>query len=462
MQGITVTRSELLQLLGGQRPTSELRISMRHGLARPRGDSLQLVYPDSLDLLDRVPPVIVTDSRAFDDTLAWLSTYIGDLQPVSAFMRIVEWDSWLECTEPADVRSPTMPTESLVAALVIAEALTHWRDQVDVATMTTAVSNSTYSFARARLGVCLPSISSRMRSELPARWTAARSLLDNPTHAVTAEQIERVWTAADQGNSLYDRPKSYSPVLSEAVRQVIEGGVLHLDTIDRMVGSQISGLLKEDELRGSRERRIGVFSRCCDFCLTLSDIVRRRPETSLVLAYVASRMSVGTFEYIRAVCARLEEFPEIVLWYGLFEGLAPESRVHNAYGGVGTRLFRDVIVQRSVISRPVCDISLEELAVLVKSDGFSRSRLSRQGSLQVELLPLVESTVRVAVPKEKGSQPENQREFSWSQSGLPKQVVDALEVLRRSIAAVLGTSSGSSSVRERQRKSKANRSRKDR
>jgi hypothetical protein len=242
---------------------------------------------------------------------------------------------------------------------------------------------------------------------------------------------------------------------------VVEGGMLPLDTIDRMIGPQISGLLKEEELRGSRERRLGVFSRCCDYCLSLPESVRRKPETSLVLAYVASRMSAGTFEYVRAVCARLDDFPEIVLWYGLFEGLAPDSRVHNAYGGWGTRVFRDVIVQRNVVSRPVCDISLNELAVIVESGGFSRSRLSRQGSLQVELMPLVESTVRVSSPADNESQPGRQREFSWSQSGLPKQIMDALDSLRRSILSELGAKSASISATERQRRTKKRTSRKD-
>jgi hypothetical protein len=101
-----------------------------------------------------------------------------------------------------------------------------------------------------------------------------------------------------------------------------------------------------------------------------------------------------------------------------------DSKLRNFGFGIGRRIIRDVIQEDSILSRPRCDIALEELDVLYGGKNTIQNLHPREsGHIIVEIFPCVNSTMR----NTEGRQSELDRPKLIQQTILP-YYVDELRV----------------------------------
>jgi hypothetical protein len=95
-------------------------------------------------------------------------------------------------------------------------------------------------------------------------------------------------------------------------------------------------------------------------------------------------------EYLRLAQERATQFPGIVLWYGVFAGTTLSSGLLSEFDGFGRRLAKELSYRDAFDESPRCDLSLQELEVLVGAARVPRGwRVANPGTLTVEIEPSI-------------------------------------------------------------------------
>jgi len=144
----------------------------------------------------------------------------------------------------------------------------------------------------------------------------------------------------------------------------------------------------------SRENRVRGFDRAW---ITIAEISRTNPTlASFISGYLGSRIAPGELDHM-SVVARipLQAAPSALLWFGICSGLRSNGQILAFSGGLGRRILRDLEQASHVADRPMCDLAIAELEVLLNRDRpLTDFRPERNGSLTVELMPGVVTVVR--------------------------------------------------------------------
>jgi hypothetical protein len=146
-------------------------------------------------------------------------------------------------------------------------------------------------------------------------------------------------------------------------------------------------------MQGPREMRVTFFEDCLPW---LANGRREDPElASFLCGFLASQIGPGTLDYIFLLTPHLDQFPTAVIWYGLCSGLQRRGSLFAFSFGLGRRILREVLREEALLDSPKSDIALTELEAMTVYDSASAEfRTGAQGLLEIEIAPLVTTTVR--------------------------------------------------------------------
>jgi hypothetical protein len=191
-----------------------------------------------------------------------------------------------------------------------------------------------------------------------------------------------------------DKSEAYlSNEIYEACSQLSEDGKISEFIWDEL--TEGADELKDAffQMKGPREERVRYFKKVTTDA-TLSKI---KVETfrDFVFGYLANLLSPGTMDHLDIVATNVHRYQNSLIWYGLFAGLHRESKIMSEFNVLGRRVLRDIVKEYSILDSPTCDISLDELEVLLSSNAkpipfraFSSNRL------EVELMPCISTFLK--------------------------------------------------------------------
>jgi hypothetical protein len=173
----------------------------------------------------------------------------------------------------------------------------------------------------------------------------------------------------------------------------------------------------EPMMHGSREDRVLAFE---EFVRRSDGTSAHNPEVmSFMLGYFASRIAPGTIRHSKVLDQITLRYPTAMLWYGFCSGFG-ESRAEmtdvSPKAGPdlplsARRVIRELLRPETILGTPVCDIGYLELLALSRTGGSPLESLVRatQGSIAVELLPGVCTSLNVSLRPSDDLQAEESR-----------------------------------------------------
>ncbi len=118
------------------------------------------------------------------------------------------------------------------------------------------------------------------------------------------------------------------------------------------------------EMNGPFDGRMGVFLRAVGEIQRTS---RGGDTDSFAVGYFCNRILPGSFTHGGVLARLVEFFPSALIWYGMLSATAPGFDVRLFGRGLMAKLGRDIAQPFSFAHRPRCDLSLDELEVLMRA-----------------------------------------------------------------------------------------------
>lgn len=355
-----------------------------------------------------LPQVIVVNLESRRDFLAWISTYLPELKPLTAYTRVLSIDEFHPIAE-----SKSMPgldfLEEASIGLVLAEAATYLENkQEKKLNFSPLACAGTFSFAMARSFAISCGMGSEIDDEIVMdRWIKVRTLTKQQSLKLRPDDLAIPWRvlgaiySAESGFRFSKR--DLPDVIYSSCLSILEGSELDPSVWDRLALEFPRLREAKREMAGPREGRVVFFEQ---FLLSLSE--SRLPDSvfgSFLCGFLASQIGPGTLDYLMLLIPYLDQFPSSLLWYGLCSGLQRRASLYGFSSGVGRRVLREIIRADSVFSSPQADIAIAELEVMSAGGNQAMDfRTGAQGILTVEILPMILTTVRW--PAKQFDQPE--------------------------------------------------------
>ena len=413
-----VSRKSFLDLLQAASAPSqaELNASDRiHSLPHDT-EEIQLIWAqENLDRRSRrqttsslLPGVILVGEGKKRDFLAWAWTYLPEFRPLTAYARVLDADEYRSFSRIQS--SPSVGSfEEGCLGMIMGEAATYAESRQDKKLILTPLScASTFSHAMARI-LALSGDGDLLESDeiVCTLWIKARNLTKQRQTRLKPEELTLPWRVLLQ---IYATEEGYRRS-SRDVPEIVYDTCLSLTNQSELSPNTWNHLasyypeLREAqvEMQSTRERRVLFFEH---FLLSLSG--GRSPDpafASFLCGFLASQIGPGTLDYLSLIIPLLDRFPSALLWYGLCSGLQKRSSLYGFSGGLGRRVLREILRNETLFDSPQGDLAIAELEVVAVNDTASTEfRTGAQGGLAIEILPLVNTTVRW--PIKQAEQPE--------------------------------------------------------
>ena len=393
-------------------------------------DSLPLDPPEQNELyaiweldpfkVKSLPSMIITPSGQLIDFLAWTSTYFPSYRPLTAYIRVVDWDTANEF-RLIDNRMDLENLDEACVGIIIAEVLSSSPYNSSYMPINPLLCASTYSYCFSKAMVL--GLSEEFISEILNRLLKARKLTAQPNRAIDTDVLGLIWNIMiriysydkfDTSNlfknnidsqlskkqkSLFDRfeeENSYFKKIFDACLDIKQSGDIKEDTWNRLTNNLLDYGVINDQLGKSREKRVLFFEK-----MISGYELERITNTNIkafICAYLVSKINLGTMSHVDLLVPYMSKYASILLWYGMLSGLVPKSTLLSDYDGLGRRLIRDLLVREDIISRPHADISVDEIEVFSTSDNPIKNFLrGSSNKLEIEIAPCINTVVRWGV-----------------------------------------------------------------
>lgn len=390
---LPITRRELVELITPRRADDVAGAVEKH---RPsfdmvRSETMAAVWPARPAEFGRIPTAIVVAEGMLKDTLAWLSTYVRDLRPFTAYCRVVE-----RLTAEQFMRGPAAPSlsgmEGICSGLILGEALMHARGRASILDLPAASYSATLSHAISRSSALT---GGSFPVDVIARlWTQAREVTGQNELGVPPDAILSVWAVAlgVPGRTAKSRTL-FEPtdLLGAAWGDLKSVGKIR----DAVWSRLIDGYPHLDQMRSlievPREQRVQAI----DTALRILLSSRRGDEASrsFLAGYFTSLLGPGTLDHADFLSPAARDFPTAYLWYGLFGGVNSRGDALPVGNALARRIIRDLTIPDQLGDRPRCDVAIEELTMHGAAENLMRLT-ARAGRLDIDLLPGVTTSVR--------------------------------------------------------------------
>jgi hypothetical protein len=388
-----VTRRDVLDIFQGSF-NSQLQLDVDNAPDRDGDGSAYTMIWEGNDSNEALPSLIVIPHTEQQDFLAWAYTYLATMRPFTAFVRVVDPSMIHDVNKTHQLNLLGKFGEAFVA-LILGEALIHLEPRPDLRQLTSNACANTHGFAITRAFV----LGFDRETELISRsWSVARELTRQPKGILAPDELKAPFDvllrvandsrSADRKNSSKEMDLIYS-----ACRELASQGEILGDTWHRLTASIPGAEELLEQMSQSRENRLRAFEK-------LAQILSKQAESknsfsAFICGYIGSRIAPGELDHFN-LFARLTPFaPSSLLWFCLCAGLQSHGQTLAFVEGLGRRLLRDLEQYDTILSRPKCDVSLSELVVLLNRDkALSDFKTGSNGSLNIELIPCVTTTVR--------------------------------------------------------------------
>jgi hypothetical protein len=390
---LPVTRRELVDLITPRREGDVPGVVEEH---RPsfdivRSEMMAAVWPARPAEFGRMPTVIVVPEGMRRDTLAWLSTYVRDFRPFTAYCRVVE-----RPIAEQFLRGPSAPNllglEGICSGLILGEALTHGRGRASILDLPATSYSATLSHAISR---AFALTSGSFPVDVIVRlWTQAREITGQNGLGVSPNAIVSVWAVALGVSGHRAQPRNlFEPtdVLGAAWAELNSAGEMRDPVWQRL----IDGYPDLDRMRSlievPREQRVEAI----DVALRILLSSKRGDEErrGFLAGYFTSLLGPGTLDHADFLGPVATAFPTAYLWYGLFGGANPRGDALPVGNPLARRIIRDLTIPDRLVDRPRCDVALEELAMHGPAENLLRLT-AKAGRLDIDILPGVTTSVR--------------------------------------------------------------------
>lgn len=341
-----------------------------------------------------LPDVIICDSaESKEDFLAWVSVYINDIKPFTSYCRVInlnELTSFININkEAANSKNIT----NLFISLIICEAIT---DNYQNEKLTPLLAKSTYSYVFSQ--IALLGYHKNLTEELFNLYKRIDSTLPNFKRKSDKNDILIIWNIVSElfnNNTLYfqdhfTNKKEFLKFIFDASLEISEMNKISRKTWNSSpYNLPIIENFTIDFEQNTREFRVSIFEDIINSLLTDKSIEKN--FISFIAAYLASQISPGSLKFSQLLLPYIDFLPSILLWYGFIAGLYKNSEINNYSDGFGWRILNSLIKRNSIFETPVCDISLDELEILRRSNpSYLRNiRTENNTFINIEIAPTI-------------------------------------------------------------------------
>lgn len=366
----STNRKSLLDLIGGIDPYLALNVKSSNSIKSDfiGNEELLLIWHNKPTVISSLPEMIWVKSQKVDDFLAWTSTYLSGLQPFTAFCRVLDCDVVNEIL----LRKKTKSFEKIQGAcvgVVIGESVT-LNGNRDLNAITPTSILSTYSFAMARafaLGIVPEN-----NDTITMRWLNARKLTKQSTRVLGAEKMQDVWAVLrllGMGKLTKKNKMKYTEdilTVFDSCCELARTNSISAKTWGKLTNNIVSHVEFDTQMKGAIEKRVLWFEKCSN--AIQKEYRNKQTIGAFLCAFLVSQIAPGSMKYIELLRPLLRDFPSVIVWYGLCAGISSKTMVYDYERGLGRRILRDLQHCDPIYGKPMCDVSLDELRVLSRSE----------------------------------------------------------------------------------------------
>lgn len=401
-------RRLFLDLIGSKDPDKTLKLRFEKQIPSISGkkDEMVLLWRDKPNKRDFLPEIIAVKQHDMRDFLAWTSTYLSALRPLTAYCRILEIEQAKDLIYKEQKPSLGNMRDAFVG-VIIGEVLSHHYND-DLMRITPISIKSTYSYVMAR--ACAMGHEKDFLENVTKRWNKARELSQQPKRKITTDTIEQVWKML----KILNLP--WSEVESNSLSSIILDACIDISKIGAIDDAKWMNLTKDLPgmkeviaiMLGTKEQRVEWFENITRMLQDNSSI--DQTMASFLCGYLLSQVTRGSMQHAGLLRPYLGKFPTIVIWYGLCAGLYENTGIYNELDGLGSRILRDLQEEFNIAERPKADIAFEELEVLFGAEKIDKKFIQENHSyLTIELLPGLHTVVRWPPSEDNGIEKEDTR-----------------------------------------------------
>lgn len=336
---------------------------------------------------NNIPSCIYIHEDKLNDFMAWVTTFLPDYYPFSAYFRVIDNRIFEFYKNYDSVASSINKRGLLFACLIIAEALSQVKatNKEIFETPISFYSTLSYCYVQAiSLNMNLRGI-----TELETRWKELRRITQQKDRMLKDEEIFRFWSIV---RDLINKHKNMSSsVVFALVRDIFGENIKNNEELDK------THSLKETQKRmvsSSREKRIAIFEDEMNHLEKYSNV--DYGKASIICGFLGSLIKEGSFEFFELVKKYQNRFSTAILWFGFFTGVSNKCVIEKEFKCLGRKLLRGLKRERNMISVPVTDISYEELKVLYSDPSWNCDFKRDYASIvKVDILPNIISYLKL-------------------------------------------------------------------
>jgi hypothetical protein len=369
----------------------------------PIGDGIYVVWDTETTSETDKPIVIIVADGKLRDFLAWTTTYVTNFRPFTAYFRVLEY-------QEADVLKveQCLPSfrglETECVGLILGETLTLLSESTSKPTITIIACASTISYCLAR--AIAYDLSSELINVICERWVLTRKITEQVQRNISVDSIKDIWVLLSQikakrgmalgANNLPD-------VVVDACFQLNEERMIYNDTWLSLTNGHNELMKSREKMSGPLEDRVRFFKSLMSGLLNDKSI--NKDIGSFISGYLGSLIGTGAMTHIDLMVEYKNQWPNILLWYGLCCGLRKNSDILSAFNILGRRIIRELSRNEPLLSPPTSDINFSELQIIFGES--EKERLFHTFSanyINVELWPRINTYLNWPLRKQERQQ----------------------------------------------------------
>lgn len=361
---------------------------------------------------------------ASDSALAFLFTAVNASPtaptPVSAFSRVMASNAAESHLLRSQMPLSTCPVAAIVA-LSMAEATMHSDGRLGLRQLSSAACKRTLAYA------CGKAVTARTSMHgfqgIIDRWLDAYALINAPA---PSEGLRTIVSAAAGALEAYVALANGMPPRSDAgnLAYVLHTGSRKaLEDFWRSLSRVYKIHISLDTLSQSTREERGTY---LQQFLHLASSSSHDETLAAICAFIATQVAPGSLEHLELL--KKSDNPAIVFWYALFASIQSPNEIMAGLGGLGYKVYRDVVAIEEPLSPPSSDICYEELKALERSgiSGLTK-KFGQVGVVEVELLPTVVSSFSYGAKQVSASRYENSYASTKERDRYPPPRISALD-----------------------------------
>lgn len=381
------TKSDLLDILvNTPNLFGAIESAERLSSLEPKGENLLMIWADANEFQPRLPDMIVLpENQNKYEFLAWSLTYLAEFYPITAFSRILDWREYSEMA--ALMQTPNLGIlENALVGAVLMEGLMRDRtsSKKNIPSITSCLAASTFALSRS-MALKLPHTAIHIVFK---NWERLQRLTSAPRANNTESETWRIWQTIADSVQARKGGKVPDGLIHDAIGDMIHRGHVRIEILRAILGDGVDFFQFDLSMKDSQEQRVSY----------LESLIARIPrgfakmdlEAAFAIAYIASLIQPGSLNHFEILSRFTISNPAVLIWYGVCAGLHRVNEVQRVFSALGMRIRKKLMEPHPFFWGPDCDISIDELEIILKSENQSSSMRNRVRDYRaIELMPLV-------------------------------------------------------------------------